>query len=430
MALDAPCSPPPSAADNARPRRENMRLPERYRNNAAHPWQPRTRRHVDTLPEPLIPISSDPSSDLVPSHPTVSSHVGGIVESQAASQPQHIVDLTPARTKRKVFGLFREYCRESFPKHDPEAAIDRELLLDPINQPSADSYLEVLPTSNPCSSSNAHSSPSPAIPPELCSHHTAAVALVSTRSSADSNVASFHPYPNWTSFRLRQWYWTGSPKKSESTFKELIEILTDRRFCAEDIVGINWKSINEKLLKGETHSSTSDSLDTLPDDWYETDVQISMPVHSKGDEPGIHVYEAVTLCHRKLVSMIRSKVTDRSVFPHLHLEPYKLFWKPNSAEPVRVHREVYTSPAFIEAHDTLQRSPPEPDCTRERVVIALMFSSDGTHLTDYGDAKLHPLYVEFGNESKERRSKQSNGCFEHVAYFESVSSSLVVIVAR
>ena len=108
------------------------------------------------------------------------------------------------------------------------------------------------------------------------------------------------------------------------------------------------------------------------------------------------------------------------VFPHLHLEPYELFWKANSAEPVRVHGGVYTSPAFIEAHDALQLSPPEPGCARQRIVIALMFSSDGTHLTEYGDAYLHPLYAELGNESKDRRSKQSNGCFEHIAYFESV----------
>ena len=325
-----------------------------------------------------------------------------------------------------MFGLFREYRTSSFPNHDPERAIDRELLLDPVSDPPDEPLPQITPTPTPCSSSDL-SSTSPLNDSQSRLNDAPTTDPVSTGSISDSDPSPFHPYPNWTSFRLGQWYWTGSPQKSESTFKALLEILTDTRFRAEDIVGVNWKLINEKLLKGETRSSASKNSEILPDDWHETEVQISVPVHSKADNPGVHLYDAATLCHRSIVSMICSKVTNPLVFPHLHFEPYELFWKPNSAEPVRVHGEVYTSPAFIEAHDALQRSPPEPDCGRERVVIALMFSSDETHLTDYGDAKLHPLYVEFGNESKERRSKQSNGCFEHMAYFESVSSDLTVL---
>ena len=342
--------------------------------------------------------------------PSISSPPVGDVGSEANVEWQH-VEVAPAQTNRNVFGLYRQYRTSNFPKHDPEAAIDRKLLLIPVNDTLAP---EVALNSTPSSDAPSTSAVDHANP-------------LSNRAVVDPSP--FHPYPNWTSFRLGHWYWTGSPKKSESTFKDLLDILTDPRFCAEDLGGVNWKLINERLLMGETASSISESPETLPDDWNETDIQISVPVHSKGAFPGVHLYDAATLCHRKIVSVIRSRVSDPLIFPHIHLEPYKLFWKANSTDPVRVHGEVYTSPAFIETHDALQRSPPEPGCTRERVVIALMFSSDGTHLTEYGDATLHPLYVEFGNESKERRSKQSNGCFEHIAYFESVSAGSLSILA-
>ncbi|PIL33173.1 hypothetical protein GSI_04623 [Ganoderma sinense ZZ0214-1] len=406
-----PTSSPPPPADNARPRRENIRLPARYRENGALPQRPKPRKHVDALPEPLIPTASG----LDPSLLAVSSPVVGRVGSDTGVE-QERVEVVPARTKRNVFGLYRQYRSSTFPKHDPEAAIDRRLLLEPVNDSPADSPMEATPASAPCLPPEASSKP----PLDQSSNRAATTNPVSATSTAESNRSLFHPYPNWTSFHLGQWYWTGSPKKSESTFKDLLDIVTDPRFCAEDLVGVNWKVINEKLLMGETYSSVLEGPDTLPDDWHETDIQISVPVHSKGDNPGVHLYKAATLYHRKITSMIRSRVTDPSIFPHLHLAPYELFWKANSSEPVRVHGEVYTSPAFTKVHDTLQHSPPEPGCTRERVVIALMFSSDGTHLTEFGDAKLHPLYVEFGNESKARRSKQSSGCFEHIAYFESL----------
>jgi hypothetical protein len=49
-----------------------------------------------------------------------------------------------------------------------------------------------------------------------------------------------------------------------------------------------------------------------------------------------------------------------------------------------------------------------------------MFWSDATQLANFGDAKLWPLYMFFGNESKYQRGKPSSNRCEHVAYFESV----------
>jgi hypothetical protein len=53
-----------------------------------------------------------------------------------------------------------------------------------------------------------------------------------------------------------------------------------------------------------------------------------------------------------------------------------------------------------------------------------MFWSDATHLTNFRNAKLWPLYMFFGNESKYRRCKLSCNACEHVAYFETVRPAL------
>jgi hypothetical protein len=60
-----------------------------------------------------------------------------------------------------------------------------------------------------------------------------------------------------------------------------------------------------------------------------------------------------------------------------------------------------------------------------RHIIALMFASDATQLTSFGDTSLWPLYMIFGNESKYRRCKPTLHLCHHVAYFRKVRRSSV-----
>src|ERR1700677_8708 len=79
-----------------------------------------------------------------------------------------------------------------------------------------------------------------------------------------------------------------------------------------------------------------------------------------------------------------------------------------------------TSPAFVDAHQQLQDSPKEPGCDLPRVVIALMFWSDSTHLASFSNAKIWPLYLFCGNESKYQCCKPSCNLCSHIAYFHKV----------
>ncbi|KIM50225.1 hypothetical protein SCLCIDRAFT_146065, partial [Scleroderma citrinum Foug A] len=96
-----------------------------------------------------------------------------------------------------------------------------------------------------------------------------------------------------------------------------------------------------------------------------------------------------------------------------------------SPAPINVHGELYTSQAFLQTHKDLQQSPPEPGCNLERVVVALMFWSDATQLTTFGNAKLWPCYMFSGNESKYRRCKPSCCLCSHIAYFNHICTCIL-----
>ena len=160
--------------------------------------------------------------------------------------------------------------------------------------------------------------------------------------------------------------------------------------------------------------------------WTRTPVTISVPFQSRrgippGPGAGPRNYTIEEFRHRNLTSVIKEKVSSLAKCHLFHWEPYELYWQRNNdVAPIRVQGELYTSPAFISAHRELQNSPGEPGCDLPRVVIALMFWSDATQLTAFGNAKLWPLYMFFGNESKYRRCKPTCHLCEHVAYFQTV----------
>lgn len=284
---------------------------------------------------------------------------------------------TILQSSRNKFGLFRQYYATHFPVHDPDGHTTSDDLLDTASNDS------LLDTAN-----------------------------------------LIRPYPTLSSFLLGEWYWNDGLKKSQSNFANLLKIVGHPDFRPEDVSNVDWRHIDARLggtLEHELGDDWEDDEDRNGD-WTETKIRIKVPFHSRMRLPGQEIFEAGKLHHRKLVSVIRDKLSRPDFQPHLHVEPYELYWQPSEiCQPIRVQGELYSSPAFIEAHRALQDSPPEPGCDLPRAIIGIMFASDGTQLTSFSDAKLWPVYLAFGNESKYRRSKPSCHAFEHIAYFESVS---------
>ena len=233
---------------------------------------------------------------------------------------------------------------------------------------------------------------------------------------------TYSPYPNRSSFLLGDWYWNGGVQKSQSSFHELIDIIIDPEFRTTDIQNVNWTRIDKDL-------GSDDVLEWLDDDagWTRTPISLSVPYQTRRGvvsdaDAGPKNYMIGNFYHRNLTSVIREKIKGLTQESRFHFEPYELLWqKPDRTTPVRVQGELYSSPAWIKAHRDLQDSPREPGCNLQRVIVALMYSSDATHLTMFGDAKLWPLYQFFGNDTKYHRCKPSCHLCEHIAYFQSVS---------
>ena len=331
------------------------------------------KRFRDPLPEPVI--AARPS-------PTSSSNVHANLQSDQSSQhpASSAADGSLGhrirqffKTQRNSFGLFRKYFSEHPPSHDPEEYTTPDDLND---------------KSDPVSLSGLS-------PKDL------------------------YPFPNRSAFRLGDWYWNGGTQKSQTSFKDLLNIVGDPEFSPADVRNTKWDRVNRLLADDEEWTDDDDA------GWQRTPVSISVPFQARRNAPDVEgspkEFVVGELHHRSLVSVIREKLSNASHDEHFHYEPYALQWQPENSEPINVHGELYTSKAFIEAHNALQDSPPEPDCDLPRHVVALMFASDSTQLTSFGDAKLWPLYLFFGNESKYRRCKPSCRLSNHVAYFQSVS---------
>ena len=153
---------------------------------------------------------------------------------------------------------------------------------------------------------------------------------------------------------------------------------------------------------------------------------IDVPCTNRAADPGSKEFEVKPgFVHRNLISVIKEKIEDTDHFARFHTEPYELLFQPDETIPAsRVYGELYTSDAFLKAHQEIQNGPGEAGL--ERVVVALMFASDATQLTKFSTAKLWPLYLAFGNDSKYLRTKSSTGLMAPVAFFEQVCSWVTV----
>lgn len=286
----------------------------------------------------------------------------------------------PLRLPPNIFGLVCEYTGTAVPDHD------------------AEEYLLL---------------------PDLCNHFASSFMNATLHSNP---LQSFFPYPNASSFALGHWYWNEGEHKTQAGFWELIKIVGDPEFSPSNVQHNDWDHIN--VILGDNWVEGDDEwIDATDEGWNMTNVQIHVLFDSGTAIPGKRLYQATGLYHRSLIAVMRERLGDPHDFRYFHTEPYKLLWKspPDPAKcEVHVHGELYTSQAFLRAHNEFQRSPREPGCKLTWVICALMIWSDGTHLTSFGTAKLWLGYFFFGNETKYCCGKPSCNSCNHVAYFEKV----------
>lgn len=243
--------------------------------------------------------------------------------------------------------------------------------------------------------------------------------ILQSHESSSSPMISGPPYPfpNMTIYRLMSWMNTGTTRLSESKVASLVKDVIQ----AEDFdqKHLDKFSVKKSLRCLDKELDGKKDRIAFPDDWIETSVTISIPTKTKEDDarpytiPGFHF--------RPLVEVIRAAFSDIQAGA-FHLLPFKRVWKdPLDDHQERIYEELYTSDAWLEAQDGIQRLPREPGCSLERVIAGLMFFSDATHLANFGTAKAWPLYMYFGNLTKYVRSSPSSGACHLVGFLPTVS---------
>jgi hypothetical protein len=215
-----------------------------------------------------------------------------------------------------------------------------------------------------------------------------------------------------------KWVNTGSRSKSEGEVNRLVnDVFNAPDFHAEDLRNFSVHRENNRL-------DAADKSSPLDDSFQVTSVTIEVPTGEPANSEASRQYSVPGLHHRKLLNIIKAAFQD-PLSRYFHLVPFSLVHRsPVTGVEQRAYCELYHSDVFIKEHSRVQNCsqppPDDPGCKLEKVIAALMFWSDSTHLTNFGTAKLWPVYLFFGNFSKYIRSQPSSGACNHVAYIPSV----------
>jgi hypothetical protein len=79
----------------------------------------------------------------------------------------------------------------------------------------------------------------------------------------------------------------------------------------------------------------------------------------------------------------------------------------------------FTIDVLLDEHNKVQCAPTgDPTCKHKKVVVALMFWLDATHLATFGTAKMWPIYMLFSNLSKYTQSQPTSSATKHLAYIQ------------
>lgn len=260
------------------------------------------------------------------------------------------------------------------------------------------------------------------------------------KNTIASLASILFPYPNLSSFRFNQWFWR-SQNKSIADRQALLDVLLADGFDTEDLRGVNFSRIDKILSKPEEVDAPWEG-----NGWMSSTVTIELPtgvketkaskrakasaaarakrldeVDPEAEKISTRKFSIPHFHHRSLIHVMRS-VIEGDEGKGFHWHPFEQWWKPAppAAPPERVFSEAFTGDALLKLDRDLQNSPREPGCSLPRVVAAWMFWSDATHLAQFGQSKLWPIYAYFANQTKYERSKPSARASHQIGYLNSV----------
>ncbi|KAJ3512825.1 hypothetical protein NMY22_g15220 [Coprinellus aureogranulatus] len=185
----------------AAPEEQEPPPPEGPRGRGFRLWAP-TQRYKNFLVTSAIPLAIPMFGEAIKTPPSSPPPPATLPPASAAEeQRRSVLDSTRWRTTEKNgFGLYKVYwTTESLP-HDPDLFVSDHDLKDDDLDPNT----------------------------------SIAVSMPANR---------YHPFPNWSSYALGEWYWDDRPGKSRDSFQHLVDIIANPAFNPRDIQSTNWKKL-------------------------------------------------------------------------------------------------------------------------------------------------------------------------------------------
>ena len=147
------------------------------------------------------------------------------------------------------------------------------------------------------------------------------------------------------------------------------------------------------VARENQQSNAAEKKSPFIDSFQTTDIDIEAPLGVKDIQPG--TFTVPGLLYQNLTAVIQA-VFSSPLASHFHFSPFKLFHRSSNGKKGQVFSKLYNSDIFITEYNNVQHAPLLPnelDCRWKKVVAALMFWSDSTHLADFGTTKLWPIYL-------------------------------------
>jgi hypothetical protein len=228
------------------------------------------------------------------------------------------------------------------------------------------------------------------LPEDLYRPNTSADSTIDPGLQHEMEASS--PYKTKSVELVMNWQNTSSSAKSNEEINWLVrDILHHPDFRLDKLVHFNAACENRK-------ADTADEISPFLQSFTHANISIDMPSGNHSPPRSVSI---PGLYFRKLTTLIQDAFQS-PISRHFHLSPFNLYQKhPDGDTDKHVYSELYDSDIFYDKHDNVQCALSDDlTCKREKVVTALMFWSDATHLATFGTAKMWPVYLLFGNLSK------------------------------
>lgn len=238
------------------------------------------------------------------------------------------------------------------------------------------------------------------------------------------------PWKTMSVWRLMSWMKSGSRQKSMDEVTWLARtILMAEDFCPADLLEFNaYMEMKQFDVSEKEHDADHPFR---KDGWIEVLLTISIPTCEQNLISNGRPFTILSFFHRKLTAVMEAAFSDRTA-KWFHMMPFRWIWRSTlSGQEQRIYDELYTSDAWNQAHDEVQKQRHSEGCKLERAIAGMMFSSDATHLAQFGHISAWLIYLSFGNLSKYVRARPNTPGTSHlVGFIPKVCLDFISILCR